>query len=247
MHRFFIHPANYGNKKITIAGSEARHIVTVLRLSTGVQIELSDGTGMIMVAEITSVSPAQVEAKIIKQYQDINNDRFPLTLAQAVLKGRKMDIVLEKASELGVSAFIPVLSKHSHPGSNMARRMTRWQRITIAASKQCKRAAPMVILPPCPVKELITTSYGYRIFCWEKQEKHDNRKNLQPEFFTSPGRIIILTGPEGGFHQEEVDWAVKNDFAAVSLGPLTLRAETAAISSVAVVRHLCLLNEPLKP
>ena len=246
MHRFFINPIDSANKTIIITGGEAHHLVNVLRLSAGVQVELLDGTKVVRVAEITSVSPDQVEVKIIKQYNDTSEDIFPLTLAQAVLKGKKMDIVLEKASELGVSAFIPVLSKYSQPGKGLERKMARWQRITIAASKQCGRTTPMTILPPCPLKELITTTYDYRIFCWEKQEKTQKQKQkqkiIQPDFFRSPGKILLLVGPEGGFCQEEADQAIEDDFIAVSLGPLILRAETAAINSISVVRHLCLLK-----
>jgi 16S rRNA (uracil1498-N3)-methyltransferase len=243
MHRFFINnPVDSVNKKVTIIGSEAHHIVNVLRLSVGAQIELIDGTGMVREAEITSAVANKVDTQIIRQYQYTDNDPFPLTLAQAILKGKKMDIILEKASELGVSAFIPVLSRYSQPGKGLARRIARWQRIAIAASKQCGRTSPMTILPPCHLEELVITSYSYRIFCWEELDELKNNKNIHPDFFIAPGEIVLLVGPEGGFHQEEVIWAADNDFTAVSLGTLILRAETAAISSVSVVRHLCLLK-----
>ncbi len=241
MYRFFTNSINPEKNTVIITGSEAHHLAVVLRLQAGTDVELLDGTATVTVAKIISISHNKVEMKLIRQYIDHDEERFPLTLAQAVLKGKKMDIILEKATELGVSTFIPILSRYSQPGKGLKLRMERWQRIALAT--KFGRTTPMTILPPCPLAELVTSPYDYRIFCWEKQQQKQKQKQniLLPDFFTSLCRILLIIGPEGGFHQEEAGWAIEHDFTLISLGILVLRAETAAINAMSIVRYLCLL------
>jgi len=152
-----------------------------------------------------------------------------------------MDLVVQKATELGVQSLIPIQSRYSAAEGDPSRqtsRMARWQRIIMSACKQCGRATPMRIAPVRPLADLPVQDYAYRICCLETEKN----TLLRPDFFSAPGAALLLIGPEGGFHGDEVHFLEKSSFYRITLGPLILRAETAAIVACGLVRHLGALS-----
>jgi len=234
MHRFFVTPQSIDGDTIVLSGSQAHHLRTVLRIRPGQTIELFDGTGAVYRTEIIKSTENSVEGRITAQVVESAGTDFPLTLAQGILKGKKMDLVLQKATELGVDTLIPVLTRYCQQHKNLDRRMQRWQRIVLEACKQCGRSTPMRIAPVIDLSELPVPSFRYPVLCWEGEQK----AMVGPELFAVPGSVLLLIGPEGGFHAQEIGWAKEQDFYPVTLGPLVLRAETAAIAGIGIIQYL---------
>ncbi len=240
MHRFFVPPQAIVGGTIILSGNQAHHLRTVLRIRTGQTIELFDGTGAVYRTEIQKSTENRVEGRITGKLVESVKTDFPLTLAQGILKGKKMDTVLQKATELGVDTLIPVLTRYCQQQKNLDRRMQRWQRIMLEACKQCGRSVPMQISPVVTLEDLPVPSFQYPLLCWEREEQ----AMIRPELFTVPGKVLLLIGPEGGFDRQEVQWADDHGFQAVTLGPLVLRAETAAIAAVGIIQYLIRLQAP---
>lgn len=235
MRRFFIDPETVTGQTVLLSGSEARHISAVLRLQTGQIIEFFDGTGRVYRAKLTRISGREVAANIVSQFQPPQDKAAPLTLAQGILKGKKMDLLIQKATELGVITLQPVVSKYCDKGGRRENQLERWRRITIEACKQCHRVHPMDIAPAVPVTELDVSRFSHKILPWEGERE----SSLASAALTrDSGSICLLIGPEGGFHEEEIQWARTVGFQTVSLGDRILRAETAALAAIAVVRYL---------
>jgi len=238
MHRFFVPPRAINGETVILSGNQAHHLRTVLRIRIGQTIELFDGTGAVYRTEIKKSTENTIEGHIIGHLVESVETDFPLTLAQGILKGKKMDIVLQKATELGIDTLMPVLTRYCQQQKNIERRLQRWQRIMLEACKQCGRSVPMHISPVVSLQDLPVPSFRYPLLCWEGEEQ----AMVHPELFTVSGKVLLLIGPEGGFHKQEVQWACDQGFQAVTLGPLVLRAETAAIASVGIIQYLIRLQ-----
>lgn len=238
MRRFIIAPRDIDGETVILSGAEAHHLRAVLRLRPGDRIELLDGTGTVYLSELTTITEDIVYGCIIDRRMEHAPSPFPLTLAQGILKGKKMDLVLQKATELGVETLTPLVTRYCEQQKNIDRRLQRWHRIMLEACKQCGRTTPMEITPAVALEDLASTSFAYRIFCWEGEKE----AMIRPGWFNDPGKTLLLIGPEGGFHDQEVRWARENDFYPTTLGPLVLRAETAAITAIGITRYLIRLQ-----
>ncbi|MCI5163517.1 MAG: 16S rRNA (uracil(1498)-N(3))-methyltransferase, partial [Candidatus Electrothrix sp. AX5] len=158
MRRFFYDLSIQDTEEqVLIIGPEAHHIRNVLRMQSGDSAELYDGKGAVVSGEIARVSSKEVVFQVLSR-TDESNSGVPLTLAQAVLKGKKMDLLIQKATELGVHTFVPVLTRYcENPGraeKQVEKQLERWQRIMLEACKQCRRPIPMQICPLTLLKEL---------------------------------------------------------------------------------------------
>lgn len=236
MRRFFIDPANITNGRGTITDQEARHISMALRLKPGTSLSLFDGSGMVYQAEITAVNKSTVETRILTSQRHQAAPPF-LSVAQALVKGSKMDLIIQKATELGVTALLPTISQHCDLKSASASQINRWQRIAHEACKQCDRPTPMHCRTAVPLSQLLnqTEEFSSKIIFWENEATRT--LNDIPEL-RSAERVLLLIGPEGGFSAQEADSAISHGFFPVSLGPRILRAETAAIAAMAIVQFL---------
>ena len=142
MRRFFIAPANINKDYCTITDQEARHIAMALRLIPGSAIELFDGTGMVYQAEITALSKTMVETKILTSHRHQEQPPF-LSVAQALVKGKKMDLIVQKATELGITSILPTITQHCIIKDAPPSQISRWQRIAQESCKQCDRPTPL--------------------------------------------------------------------------------------------------------
>ncbi len=159
-------------------------------------------------------------------------------LGQALLKGKKMDLVVQKATELGITSIHPFISEHSTVSSANENKADRWNRVAYEACKQCGRAVPLVCHPATSLDVLLAASkdYDVKMIFWEQETSRGVKDVLaapQPI-----GSLLFLIGPEGGFSPEEVDKAVACGFQPVTLGKRTLRAETASLVAMAVLQFL---------
>jgi 16S rRNA (uracil1498-N3)-methyltransferase len=154
-----------------------------------------------------------------------------------MLHGKKMDFLVQKAAELGVGSILPFQSQHSTLRNPSPNKINRWQKIAFEASKQCRRPYPMKIKPLTTLGDILTSSsnYSLKVVLWE-QEKNNTLTGL-PDIHNMDSLLVII-GPEGGFATEEIDTCIDAGFIPVSMGSRTLRAETAALSIMAIVQFL---------
>jgi 16S rRNA (uracil1498-N3)-methyltransferase len=241
MRRFFFKPEERIGQTVVFSEGQAHHICTVLRLQTGMQVELFDGTGGVHIAELIEIA-GQVRARIISSSADRKGIGVPLWVGQGLLKGKHMDTVIQKCTELGVSCLIPLMSSRCQGRLDSARdwkKHERWQRIVEESCKQCGRPRPMELLETKDFHDVIASPgacpAGLKILFWE-DERDLRLHDLLP--FQDVGCITILLGPEGGFSGEEVAIARDAGWRTVSLGTRILRAETATLASVAIIQHL---------
>ncbi|PIE56165.1 MAG: 16S rRNA (uracil(1498)-N(3))-methyltransferase [Desulfobulbus propionicus] len=232
MRRFFIDPDQIHGDIVRFSPEETHHLRTVLRLKPGAAIELFDGAGQIYTAKLTSLDRHLVEATIYETRAVVAPTATPLSLAVAMLKGQKMDLVVQKATELGVTRLLPVRYRYTESGNN-SKRKVRWQKIMREACKQCRRSHAMSIEDPVSLKQLVYEPAEHRFFAWERQ-------GVSAEIeLPVTSSILAVIGPEGGIHPDESKLLLAAGFAPVGLGPLILRAETAAIALCALLQHKC--------
>lgn len=235
MHRFFIDPRDIDGPQATLAGPEAHHLRHVLRLTAGDEIELFDGSGAVYRATIKLMGKA-IQLAIIAQHT-IAPSQPVLVIAQGLLKGKKMDFLIQKATELGVSGFLPFHSAYCAVPAVKDAKTSRWEKIIMEACKQCGRAIPLAVSDPLDFNGVLArgADYATKIIFWEKE----TTKHLHdlPDLSATPA-IIALVGPEGGFSTEEINRATAAGFIPVSMGRLTLRAETASIAAMTLLQHL---------
>ncbi len=236
LRRFFINPTDITGETAQLSGPEAHHLRTVLRLSSGDPITFFDGTGARYQARIEQIHKDRVTATIIEQTQD-RPPKIRLHLGQALLKGQKMDLILQKATELGVDAIWPFSSEHGISKPPRDTQMERWQRIVLEACKQCDRAKPPEIHDTREITDLMAQPppCDTRLIFWE----HESQKNLDEVLagqIKDCRSVFFLLGPEGGFSETEVACAQRAGFTPVSLGPRILRAETASLAATAILQ-----------
>ena len=242
MRRFFIEPGALNHTSISIKGSEARHIKTVLRLMPGDAIRLFDGTGVEYDAVISEISAGCVEFAITAEFTADAESPIELTIAQGYLKEKKMDSLIRPLCELGMNRWMPFTSQRSVPRPNESRlqaRMQRWQKIARESLKQCRRSVLPQISTPVSFDEVLADgrSCDLKILFWEEETRALDRTAVSGG--TDPGkRILIVLGPEGGFTEKEVDQARQQGFPVSGLGPRILRAETATIAACTLMQHL---------
>lgn len=205
----------------------------VLRLKPGQTVEFFDGNGSVHTAVLTAVDRNRVLAEIVETRREEELLQSPLTLAQCMLKGKKMDMLVQKATELGVQAFLPLVSRYCE---NRGERnpAERWQRIMIEACKQCHRTTPMKIAPVTLIGDADFSGYDYRLVAWEEEQSAP----LPTGFIEQPGSICLLLGSEGGLQASEIAALQQQRFSSFSLGPRILRGETATLAAVSIVQYL---------
>ncbi len=210
-------------------------------MQPGDPVELFDGSGAIYHGELQRVSRDQVAVRLLSRKKEYSLPARPLSLFQGLLKGKKMDFLVQKATELGVHSLQPVRTRYSENHANPERQRQRWHRIMVAACKQCKRSTPLDIRPPVALDQIDVSRFATHLMLWEGEIE----TSLDGSLLREEGPVSLLLGPEGGFHPEEVAWAGKMGFQSTSLGRLTLRAETASLAAMTIVQFL--LGELSRP
>lgn len=226
-------------ERIGLGGNEAHHMTRVLRLKTDSLVNLVNGMGEMTPARIIKIDKASVTLEIEGE-TTFCDDRMPIELITGIIKRERMGWLIQKATELGVSAIRPVLTRHTVVGLDDGQKYShtaRWQEIAMQALKQCKGFILPRIYPVSTLDEAIlsTRASGARLFLSES----DGEKGIIQAWKEFDGPPVILAiGPEGGFSNEEQAMFKRAGFAPASLGKRTLRSETAAIAAIAVLGSL---------
>ncbi len=221
-----------------ISGQDARHICKVLRLKAGDAVSLTNGNGKDFSAIILHSAPDRIELNVLSMTDTLTESPVKIFLCSAMLKDKKMDMVIKHVTQLGITQWIPFYCERSVPTHNKKRlqsRMQRWQTIAAESVKQCRRSRiPDIMTPVGFDRMLAQASHAEaKIAFWENSAE----KSTALTAVKSPKSIAVLIGPEGGFTRDEIDTAQKAGFLAFLLGPRILRAETASICACTLIQH----------
>lgn len=232
MARFFLQHAEC--EQVTLTGDDAKHIARVLRMHPGEQIELVIGE-QAYTATLLAVDVQGVVARLGEQLRD-SESPLQIHLYQALPKSDRMDLIVQKATELGVHAITPVLSERvivKPKESGGAQRIVRWQRIAAEAAKQSRRRLVPTVHELQALADLPPALNQLRLVAWEEAERP--LRELLRE--TQATAVDILVGPEGGLTAAEVAALEQLGFHSVSLGPRILRTETAPLALVSILQY----------
>ncbi len=239
MARFYVPQPRVEQGMLKVEGEEVKHIRKVLRLKAGDEITVFDGLGKEFDGIIVKEGLSSVVIQVQNVYSSKRDSRLEITLAQSLLKGEKMDTLIQKATELGVKEIIPFLSSRSVPFLEKSKRLTRhhrWERIAIGASKQCGRGVVPKIEPLQDYSDMLRTaaSDALRLILWERE---GTKLKEILERVKERKKIFFVIGPEGGFSEGEVDEAKGAGFIPVTLGRRILRAETASLCFLSILQY----------
>jgi len=239
-NHFFIQKSRTGGPWLCLEGHEHHHLSKVARLRPRDEIWLFDEEGARYRARIEDIGHERTRLSLLETLEPTKL-RSNITLAQALLKAKPMDWVIQKATELGMSSFVPVLSERCvvKLEDRSAHKVQRWSRIAREASKQCRGGLVPAILAPQPLADFLRE--------WEADKKLLFSENhglplkdivrTARDSEVQPPDLLILVGPEGGWTEAEEDKVLRRGYVPVSLGTNILRAETAALAAVAIISH----------
>lgn len=237
MARFFLDLEQLPvDESIAITNDDAAHIAKVLRLRVGEQVEVVVA-GRAYSAQLTQVTPDLVLADVGDPLASSSESRLTVHLYQGLPKGDKLDLVIQKATELGVTTITPVLTQRvvvKLKPEAVAKKLQRWQRIALEAAKQSRRLQVPQIHVPIDFKDLPQpTEQELALVAWE-EETTAIKPLLQAASYAA---VHIFVGPEGGLTSLEVDFLLERGWHSVALGPRILRTETAPMALLAVVQY----------
>jgi 16S rRNA (uracil1498-N3)-methyltransferase len=223
---------------IRITGPLLNHLRQSLRLQPGELLMVTDDRGLRYRTEIVEVTSRALIGRIVETSEAPVRTGPSIVLAQALLKGEKMDWVVQKATELGVERIVPVAATHSVVrlrSDRIEHQITRWQRIALEAAQQSERWSVPVIDEPATVAELLGRSKAAK----SKLVLAERSQGASLTTVSLPGasdEIWLLIGPEGGWDSDELAQAFQDGYTAITLGPRILRSETAAIAAISVLQ-----------
>ncbi len=233
--RFFVPREQICDGIALLPQDQAHHLRTVLRLKPGDEVEVFDGEGTGYLGRVESCIP-EVRIRLRDVAYRVEQPAARVSLAAALIKADRFEWLIQKATELGVEEIIPLRTRFCGIRVSPDRldlRLERWHRIAREASKQCRRLSVPMVSQPREFGELLSSEHmsdNTRILFYEKASIPLSRAGALS------GRILICTGPEGGWDPAEVDEASRAGFSIFRLGPHILRAETAAIAALAIVQ-----------
>jgi len=241
VHRFFAPSLDPGDERVTLPRDEGEHLTRVLRLGVGDAVSVFDGRGREFAATVTAIVRRDVTVQLVSRIDPAPETAVALTLAQAVLKGEKMDDIVRDAVMLGVTAIQPIVTKRSETtvaALLTGARVDRWRRVALASVKQSRRAVlPDVRVPLTFENFLDEPPADLRVMLVEPAiGGGEPLASLQST--PSPGDASLLVGPEGGWTEAECAAAQARGVRLVTLGHRTLRADAVPVAAIAVLQFL---------
>ena len=241
MHHFFVDPAQVMGDFIRITGPDVNHMKNALRMKQGEEVLVSDGTGTDYHCCLSSLNSDYVEARIVSADRDGRELPSRIWLFQGLPKSDKMELIIQKAVELGAAGIVPVSTRNTvvklEPKKEEAKRK-RWQAIAESAAKQSKRSLVPQVCGVMTLKEAFdyveSRGFSMRLIPYEHEE---GMAGTKAELDTlGPGQdIAVFIGPEGGFDEREIDLALSKGVRPISLGRRILRTETAGLAVLSVL------------
>jgi 16S rRNA (uracil1498-N3)-methyltransferase len=254
MPKIFISNPSIKEDRISITGDKARYLSTVLRCKKGSELIVFDGVGNGLKTNILKADRKEIIAEVLENFAYNIESPLNLILVQGLPKGQKMDLIVQKTTELGVKEIMPLITERSQ--ARETRKVERWQKIAEEASRQSGRSVVPVIHKPREFEQFLsgvqlegkgdreTRRHGELkgFIFWEEGGmplKEASLRVSSSSFYRFPDSpVYFLIGPEGGFAKEEVFFAEEKGFIVTSLGKRILKAETAAISAITLIQFL---------
>ena len=228
---FYINPKNISKGRFSLCEEESKHASKVLRLKIGDSIILIDGRSKGYLGEIQKVNKKELSGIIKKVVKDLGENKNDIHISPALIKKRRFEILLEKATELGIKEIHPIIMKRSVFETID---LDRCKKILIASAKQCRRSFIPIIHEPKSLKSLLTIKTKYTHYAC-----HLNADlNLLPSNASIQNPINVIIGPEGGFSENELVLMEKKGIMFFSLGNRRLRSETAAITALTLLNRM---------
>ncbi len=234
-HRIHTAQALDPGSRIYLGGKAAHYLSRVLRITAGQPLVLFNGDGHDYAAEVIHSRKEEIEVEVLGRQRSLLESDLRITLVQAISRGERMDLTLQKCTELGVAVFQPLSTERVEVrihADKLPKRLAHWQQVVVSACEQSGRSVVPKVREPLPLHE------------WLEQEGEGDRLALVPEAEMPLARcelrspVEILIGPEGGFSQPELGLIERSGARLVGLGPRVLRTETAGPAAVAVLQAL---------
>jgi len=248
MQRYIVPPAAFRGRTVVVEGGDAYHIARVMRMRPGDRVVVCDGAGREAQAVLTRVTPELAEAEAEELKPSAGEPAWTVVIAQSLPKGDKMELIIQKGTELGAAAFVPFLSERAvvrYDGKQEARRLERWRRIAKEAAEQAHRGRLPEVAGITTWRDLLGSfaEYDDVYFCYERQGGEPAaglRTRVRETTSRLPDRplkLLIVVGPEGGFSEREAEEAEAAGAWPVGLGARVLRTETAALAALACLMY----------
>lgn len=243
MHSFFAEHKNIGTENIILEGSVYNHIRNVLRLKAGTEIMISSGDNMNYLCSIADFSENEIICKIISSNETINELPVKISVFQGLPKGDKMELVIQKAVELGAFSIIPVAMERSVvrlDAKKTKAKCERWNTIALNAAQQSKRTFLPEVEEVMTFNEAIKKAeeeFDHIILPYECAEGYSYTRKILTGI-PKASKVAIVIGPEGGFDQKEIDLSIKAGARIITLGRRILRTETAALMLLSIFNYI---------
>lgn len=234
MYLFFVDGGDIGEESARITGPDVNHIKNVLRMKPGDKLRISDGEKLCYHCRIRDFGEGEVLVSLISKDEDGTELPAKIVLFQGLPKGDKMEFVIQKNVELGVFGIVPVATKRSVvrlDAKKAEAKVRRWNAISESAAKQSKRTVVPEVFSVLSFKEAVdrAADFDCKLFPYEHAEGMEKTRELLAKI--RPGmKVAVFIGPEGGFEEEEVDYARDRGFMPITLGRRILRTETAGMA-----------------
>ncbi len=235
MPHFFIKSDTVENCTATICDKENyNHIAKSLRAKTGEKLLLIDENQIQYEGKIKKIGSNSIEVEILNNYKSKRELAFNLFLAQSPLRSDSQSLIIEKATELGVSGIYPIYSDNCALKKNVIeQKIPKWQKIMLEASKQCERAKIPTCFELTSIQKLALSDSFDRVFAFtERSAKFPLKKYLRENPIKKDEKILVIIGPEGGFSGPEFEFFDEHNIITLSLGDLILKAETAVVAAL---------------
>lgn len=235
IRRFFAKEEDKINSLITLRDDEAKHIIKVLRLKLGFIVIVSLNTGVDYLSKIVEINKDTVVVEIEKEIENETKMKTLITLFQSIPKKDKLDIIIQKATELGIDKIIPMKTKYSQ---DEKLNLDREKQIILSAAKQCGRSRLTEIKEEIKLEEIkdYIDQYDYSIIFYEN-EKENSIYKIEKDI-KDVKSLAVIVGPEGGFHEDEVAYLKSLGVKSLSLGKRILRCETASITALSILSYI---------
>ena len=249
MHRFYVAPKNWDPRALVLRGSESHHARNVLRMEAGDKLVLFNGAGRELTAEIASIADDEVRLRKLHE-AETEPLRCRIVLGQAIPKGKNMDLIVQKAVEIGAAEIAPIISDRTIvqlDSESGLQKQAKWQQIAIEAAKQCGQNWLPRVHAPKKLAEFFSSSdqqFDLRLI-GSLQPGAQHLKSILETYSTEhgvrPRSVLMLVGPEGDFTPAELALARRNGCQPITLGPIILRVETAALYCLSVLSYELLI------